>query len=161
MVVHSKSVPLDEAVKAEFLLPTSHCYKLTCLLWTSKASQFVWISECEYLHIFKQRLYQVLIPHLLNICRKWQTVWDWISLTLRFKVWNILKVKNRRLNPLKRTCGPVVEYVLGDVRGRVIWGEGEVLCFATDQDKAEVYLKRQTKAFKYGSIEMSCQPHIH
>lgn len=36
-------------------------------------------------------------------------------------------------------CRPVVKYVLGDVRGRVIWGEGEVLCFATDQDKAEVY----------------------
>lgn len=35
--------------------------------------------------------------------------------------------------------------MLGDVCGRVIWGESEVLRFPTDQDKAEVHLKQQTK----------------
>lgn len=30
--------------------------------------------------------------------------------------------------------------MLGDVCGRVIWGESEILRFPTDQDKAEVHL---------------------
>lgn len=34
---------------------------------------------------------------------------------------------------------PVIKHMFGDVRGRVIWGESEVLCFPTDQDKAEVH----------------------
>lgn len=42
--------------------------------------------------------------------------------------------------------------MLSDVCGRVIWREGEVLRFATDQNKAEMHLK-QTKKGKYGSIE--------
>lgn len=41
--------------------------------------------------------------------------------------------------------------MLSDVCGRIIRGEGEVLRFATDQNKAEVHLK-QTKEDKYGSI---------
>lgn len=40
------------------------------------------------------------------------------------------------------TCRPVVKYMLGDVCGRVIWGKSEVLCFPTNQDKAEVHLKQ-------------------
>lgn len=34
---------------------------------------------------------------------------------------------------------PVLKHMLGDVCGRVIWGESEVLRFPTDQDKAEVH----------------------
>lgn len=37
------------------------------------------------------------------------------------------------------SCGPVLKHMLGDVCGRVIRGESEVLCFPTDQDKAEVH----------------------
>lgn len=32
------------------------------------------------------------------------------------------------------SCGPVVKHMLGDVCGRVIWGESEVLRFPADQD---------------------------
>lgn len=37
------------------------------------------------------------------------------------------------------SCRPVLKYMLGNVCSRVIWGESEVLCFPTDQDKAEVH----------------------
>lgn len=37
------------------------------------------------------------------------------------------------------SCRPILKYVLGDICGRVIWGESEVLCFPTDQDKAQVH----------------------
>lgn len=45
------------------------------------------------------------------------------------------------------TCRPVLKHMLGDVCGRVIWGESEVLRFPTDQDEAEVHLKQQTAAW--------------
>lgn len=37
------------------------------------------------------------------------------------------------------SCRPVLKHMLGDVCGRVIWGESEVLRFPTDQDEAEVH----------------------
>lgn len=37
------------------------------------------------------------------------------------------------------SCGPVLEYMFGNVCGRVVWGESEVLRFPTDQDKAKVH----------------------
>lgn len=33
--------------------------------------------------------------------------------------------------------------MLGDVCGRVVWGESEVLCLPTDQDEAEVHLRQK------------------
>lgn len=36
-------------------------------------------------------------------------------------------------------CGPIVKDMLGDICGRVVRGESEVLRFPTDQDKAEVH----------------------
>lgn len=46
----------------------------------------------------------------------------------------------------KLTQGPVIKDVLGDVHGRVVGGEDEVLCLPTDQDKTQIHLKiAQTK----------------
>lgn len=45
----------------------------------------------------------------------------------------------------KITCRPVLKYMLGDVCGRIIRGESEVLCFPTDQNKAEVHLQQWKK----------------
>lgn len=47
------------------------------------------------------------------------------------------------MQPINRTCWPVVKHMLGDVCGRVVWRESEVLRFATDQDKAEMHLRKQ------------------
>lgn len=41
----------------------------------------------------------------------------------------------------KLTQGPVIKDVLGDVHGRVVGGEDEVLCLPTDQDKTQVHLE--------------------
>lgn len=49
------------------------------------------------------------------------------------------------------SCRPVIKYMLGDVCGRVIWGESEVLRLPTDQDKAEVHHNKVLLA-AHGSV---------
>lgn len=48
------------------------------------------------------------------------------------------------IESIQHTCRPVVKHMLGDVCGRVVWRESEVLCFAADQDKAKMHLKKTT-----------------
>lgn len=86
------------------------------------------------------------VPHRVEIAGRRERIKDETKVPRRKNFKYEVKLYSASTSSKKKpTCGPVVEHMLGDVCGRVIRGESEVLRFPTDQNEAKVHLPRQQK----------------